>query len=84
MIYLPKGNNIYSMKTIHRTDKKKTTPVVDITAARIAAIKSGGTLTAFLRSRGFAPSTAWYAMQGRLRGPRARQIVEAVKAEFGV
>lgn len=73
------------MKTIHRTDKKKTTPVVDITAARIAAIKSGhGTLTAFLRSRGFAPSTAWYAMQGRLRGPRARQIVEAVKAEFGV
>jgi len=74
------------MNAIHRTGiKKSVIPVVDIRAARIAAINSShGHLTTFLRARGFAPSTAWYAMQGKLRGPKARLIVETVRSEFGL
>lgn len=74
------------MKAIHGTSfKKAVIPALDIKAARIAAINSShGHLTTFLRSRGYAPSTAWVAMQGKLRGPKALRIVEEIKREFGL
>jgi len=74
------------MKNIHiRTAKKTPGPAIDLIAARIAAMRSShGNLTSFIKTRGYPLSTAWVAMQGKLRGPKARAIVEDVKREFGV
>lgn len=58
---------------------------VDIQAARCAAIRSEyGDLTNFMKARGYPVSTAWFAMQGRIRGPKSQRIVEDVKATFGL
>ena len=65
--------------------KKQTEPAVDIKEARIAAMRSEyGDLTNFMRRRGYPICTAWFAMQGRIRGPKSRRIVEDVKATFGL
>lgn len=59
--------------------------IIDVKSARIAAINSKwGSLKAFCEAQGYPVSTAWVAMQGKLRGPKARLIVEDVKREFNV
>lgn len=73
-----KGN--HTMRT-----KKEPVPAVDIKEARIAAMRSEfGDLTNFMRRRGYPICTAWFAMQGRIRGPKSQRIVEDVKATFGL
>lgn len=65
--------------------KKEPVPAVDIKEARIAAMRSEyGDLTNFMKQRGYPVCTAWFAMQGRIRGPKSRRIVEDVKATFGL
>lgn len=60
-------------------------PLLDIRAARIAALQSSHkSLHAFILSNGYPLGTAWEAMRGKFSGPKARQIVEHVKREFGI
>lgn len=67
---------------------KKNNPddhAVDIRSARAAALRSSwGSLHAFVIAQGFIPCTAWDALNGKYRGPKARLIVETVKSEFGL
>jgi len=77
------------MKRINFTSKGKKTgrgvPPLDIRAARIAALQSSHkSLHAFILSNGYPLGTAWEAMRGKFSGPKARQIVEHVKREFGI
>lgn len=74
-------------KNLARVAEKKNpdAPAVDIRAARAAALQSSwGSLHAFVISKGFVPCTAWQAIHGKYRGPKARLIVEAVRSEFGL
>jgi len=73
-----KGNHMISTK-------KQPVPALDIKEARIAAMRSEfGDLTNFMKQRGYPICTAWFAMQGRIRGPKSQRIVEDVKTTFGL
>ena len=57
---------------------------LDVLEVRSLLVLRGTTLNAWAISRGWCGQYAHLAVHGKRRGPKARMIVEALKAELGV